>query len=189
MIHTKPYLLTHTNIPKPLHGVNPRSVLGKKWWDKTRREAYRRYDYHCAACGVHKSQAKKHQWLEGHENYDIDYDLGIIRVHNIEPLCHYCHNFIHSGKLAIDVKRGERKEWEAKAIIKHGFQILKDHDLKCFPRAYQLAKSWKQPTYGIKPYNIPISIVPWEDWRIVIEGIPYGPKFKTYDEWKKHYRC
>lgn len=38
----RPELLLHNNIPKPMHGVAPRVVLGQKWWDRERRECYER---------------------------------------------------------------------------------------------------------------------------------------------------
>ena len=71
-----PKYLTHPNIPKPLHGMNPRSILGKEWWDIKRREAYATHNYCCWACGIPKSKAKYHNWLEGHETYQINYKIG-----------------------------------------------------------------------------------------------------------------
>ena len=94
-----PEILSQPNIPQPLHGLSPRVINGDAWWNATRKEVYARYDYHCIACGVHKTEAQGPKWLEAHEVYDFDYAKGIATVKSIEPLCHYCHNFIHSGRL------------------------------------------------------------------------------------------
>jgi hypothetical protein len=61
------------NTPKPLHGMSPRSILGDEWWDKERIKAYRKFFNHCQACGVHKSDALYHRWLEAHEVFNFDY--------------------------------------------------------------------------------------------------------------------
>ena len=108
-----PELLTHPNIPKPLHGITPRDILGKAWWDQQRQIAYRERHYHCWACGVHKSQAAYYQWLEGHESYDIDYVHGIVTLREIVALCHACHSFIHIKPLPKVVvrKKGYTVEW------------------------------------------------------------------------------
>ena len=82
---TKPKILAHPNIPKPLHGISPRTIMGDDWWNKTRQEVYKKYDYHCIACGVAKEDAKKHQWLEAHEFWNINYETGICTVESIEP--------------------------------------------------------------------------------------------------------
>ena len=45
----QPEILLQPNIVNPLHGVNPRLIMGKGWWDRKRYEAYEKYDHHCDA--------------------------------------------------------------------------------------------------------------------------------------------
>lgn len=99
---TRPELLLHPTIPPPLHGLAPREVLGRSWWDVVRREAYEKYDDHCHACGTHISKALYHRTsspskfksLEAHEAYNIDYDTCTVNLEEIVALCHCCHNYI-----------------------------------------------------------------------------------------------
>lgn len=162
----RPEILLCANTVKPMHEVVPRAILGMDWWNKTRMEAYRSTNFHCIACGVYKGLAKEHQWLEGHELYRIDYPAG--RMYYIEtvPLCHYCHNYIHDGRLKALLQKGEIKEEKVKAIAAHGSEILNRAGL-----------------VHPKPYTGPIA--KWGDWRLVLFDKEYPPKYKTYDEWYK----
>lgn len=92
-----PELLLHPPIPWPLWGVNPRRIEGTKWWNKTRKEAFRKNNNCCHACGVHRLETKE-QWLEGHETYDIDYDAKTQTYMGTVGLCRLCHQFIHCGR-------------------------------------------------------------------------------------------
>lgn len=47
----EPVVLTHQNIPKPLHGLNPRTIKGQQWWDVAGKLADEGY---CIACGIAK---------------------------------------------------------------------------------------------------------------------------------------
>lgn len=183
----KPDILTHPNIPKPLHEVNPRNIMGKEKWDIVRQEVYKASDYHCVACGVAKADAKAHQWLEAHEYYSIDYENGRVEIDSLQPLCHYCHNFIHSGRLAMIIGK-EKTEQEVIDILEHGFKVLADNKLKCFPFTLQFAKSLGADTHGIKPApQTADSFADWENWRLVWDGKEYPPKYKTMEEWQKRY--
>lgn len=184
----KPEILCHLHIPKPLHGLSPRTIMGRGWWDETRQAVYASTDYHCAACGVHKSAAKERKWLEAHEFLNVDYKTGVCEIISIEPLCHYCHNFIHSGRLGIIIGT-EKSKQEVIEILEHGFKILAEHKLSCFPFTYDLAKQLKCKTFNVKPYEL-LESFPWEkgairwgDWKLIWMGKEYKSKFKSFDEW------
>jgi hypothetical protein len=187
LLQTKPQILCHPNIPKPLHGVAPRAIMGEEWWDKTRKEVYKRYSFHCIACGVWKPDAKKHQWLEAHEFYNINYSTGVVQIMSIEPLCHYCHNFIHSGRLESLIDKGEITPDEGKEILAHGFAILKKHKLKCFPGTLTLAEKIGAETFGVKAYREEPCGVSWKQWRLLWQNEFYHSKFKNYEEWEQFY--
>jgi len=164
---TRPELLLHPNIPKPLHGINPRTIIGEEWWDIQRHKAYKRNNYCCWACGVHKSRAKYHKWLEAHEYYIYDYVKGEAKLKFIVALCYSCHNFIHSGRLTAMQERCEISENKYKDIMTHGLKILKDAGLQ-------------------KPIP-PSSPAKWEDWHLRIGKKKYYSQFKNYEEWYEHY--
>ena len=184
----KPEVLTHPNVPKPLHGINPRTIFGNRWWNLKRKIVYASTDYHCCACGVHKSNAKKHQWLEAHEYFDIDYMTGVCEVKDIVPLCHYCHNFIHSGRLSMIMGKDKTVE-EVIDILEHGFKILSVHNLKCFYFTYNLATSLNANTYCVECYEINKNIhLDWLDYVLIFEGKKYRSKFDSKEEWIEFYK-
>ena len=187
MSNLKPEILTHPNIPKPLHGINPRTIMGQKWWDETRQKVYASNGYCCIACGVPKEMAYGPKWLEAHEYWNIDYMKGICEVVSIEPLCHYCHNFIHSGRLSmiVGIQKSERQVIE---ILEYGFKTLSNANLRCFPFTLELAKSLNAKTYGVKPYKVSLNPdIKWSDWKLLFMGKEYKSNFKNQDEWQEHY--
>ena len=190
----KPELLTHPNIPKPLHGTNPRSILGKEWWDKTRKEVYAKNDYHCMACGCHKSEDRFHNWLEAHESYDINYKTGKVKLNEIVALCHTCHNFIHSGRLQAMTASGETSIDKALYILKRGFAVLKANNLEPFwGTAYVFMEMASRPELDDRVYELKMKQdveieTDWSKWHIEIDGVNHYGKFKSIKDWAASYR-
>lgn len=164
----RPELLLLPNVPKPMHGTAPRIVLGRKWWDATRKAAYTATDLCCSACGVRKQQAKGHAWLEGHEHYEIDYKRGLMTYIETVALCHWCHNYIHSGRMKAMLDAGKLSHSKYASIIIHGDRVLQDAGLK-------------QP----KPHDGPMA--DWSKWRLVIDGRRYPGLFKCEADWVKYH--
>lgn len=194
-IITRPELLTHPNIPKPLHGLAPREVKGRTWWDKVRKEAYAEKGHHCWACGKHAKTEEKWNkpFLEAHENYFINYEEGYMEITEITALCHLCHAFIHSGRLSALFDTDQMPIPKAEYILKRGFKLLKDNNLTPFfgtarvyanlfdpstsPRAEELTE--QQSKSNIQQ--------DWTKWHLRLEGEKYYSKFKNLKEWSKHY--
>lgn len=165
---TRPELLRERNVPKPMHQVAPRVVLGQEWWDRERREAYRSTAYRCAACGVEARDAAEDRPLEAHEVYRVDYAAGRMVYVEAVPLCHYCHNFIHCGRLLIFLQKGWVTLAKYDAIMRHGRRVLR--------------------TAGLRPQGkLNVQMARWEDWRLVVYGKEYPPLFKSYSEWIAHF--
>ena len=184
----KPQILQHPHIPKPLHNISPRTINGQIWWDKIRQKVYEKYDYHCLACGVAKEDAKKHKWLEAHEFWQINYNTGICKVETIEPLCHYCHNFIHSGRLAM-ITGKEKSVEEVIEILEHGFKILSENKLDCFLFTLGLGNKLQCNTHNVKPYSLNENLeLKWTDYVLLYNNKEYRSKFKSFEDWKFFYK-
>ena len=163
----RPALLLHPNIPKPLHTMAPRTIKGKEWWDKKRQAAYEKANYYCMACGVHKTEAKYHNWLEAHECYEIDYKKGTATFIEVVALCHSCHAYIHLGRLSMLLAGNKISEKMAKDIIRHGDRLIKKNKLKHPPE--------------------PTVIADWADWLMIIGKKKYKGKFNSQDEWEEYF--
>lgn len=170
----RPEVLLCQNTPKPMHGVVPREILGSKWWNQTRQAAYKSTDFHCIACGVHKSCAKNRQWLEGHELYEVDYAKGRQVYIETIPLCHFCHNYIHDGRLQMLLQSGKLHQAKFVAIIQHGDDVLARVGLV---RPNHVERE-------VIILNQCGTIAEWSNWRLVLNNKLYPPKYKTYDEWE-----
>jgi hypothetical protein len=183
----RPAILSSPNIPKPLHGLNPRTIMGAEAWDALRKKVYASTQFHCAACGVHKSEAKKHRWLEAHETYDIDYAKGIATLTEIVPLCHYCHNFIHSGRLRMLARSKDISAQDVREIMAHGVAVLRPQRLAIFPGTKELCALVSVDTSDLPQTPTPRKMAPWEKWVMRWNGKEYRGQFRTMADWQRAY--
>jgi hypothetical protein len=169
--------------------------MGRKWWDEKRQAAYAANDFHCWACGVHKSVALVRNCLEAHESYDINYDRGLVRLQEIVALCHFCHNFIHSGRLWAILRKGEISGDRFVAVMAHGFRVLRESGVS--PWWYTI-QNWirheyalpEDEAFGLVAHLIPeeeYSAARWDLWRLEIDGQSFGPAHESHRHWKDHY--
>lgn len=190
-----PEVLTCENVPKALHGVAPRTILGNKWWNEKRQEVYASNDYKCLACDTPKEDAFRKQ-LHAHEWYNINYKTGEVTVRDIVPVCPTCHDFIHSGRLLkTGLIEGRYQPSTVKMIMERGCYLLMSNDLKpswstcvnldemCF--YIEIEKNvvtWVKTHYPKEP-----EACEWEEWHYLIEGEKHYGQFKSYDDWAAHY--
>jgi hypothetical protein len=143
-------------------------VLGQKWWNQTRQAAYESTSFHCVVCSIWKGDAEYRQWLEAHECYSVDYKAGKMTYIETVPLCHLCHNSIHSGRLLALLEKGQITHTKYIAVLRHKERILKESGL-VLPPEY------------LGPF------APWGSWRLVLFGKEYPPRFATREEWQSEF--
>lgn len=123
-LFVRPKLLAHPHIPSALAGVNPRTIKGQAWWDVVRRKAYAENNHCCWACGAAAGENKDHPALEAHETYDTNYREALMVFKEVVALCHMCHSFIHSGRLAIMGALGKVSRKYARHLIDTRMELL-----------------------------------------------------------------
>jgi len=187
MFESRPELLSSPNIPKPLHGLNPRTIMGRSAWDVKRQEVYKSTEFHCAACGVHKTRAKKHKWLEAHEIFDIDYKKQRATIVEIVPLCHFCHAFIHSGLTRVRARNKDITAQEVRDIMQHGVSVLESCDGAVFLGTSELCQLVGVDCSMLPSIPLASHGGSWGGWRMVWSGKEYRGKFPTFKHWQRHY--
>lgn len=172
---TRPELLYHPPIPAPLHGINPRTIMGQKEWDVVRREVYAKNNDCCWACGVHRSVAPVKKWLEAHELYDIDYKKGRMRLIEIVALCRLCHNYVHITRLRALADKGRVSLKYYNRVLAHGQDILRRTHAQPW-------YDWQKALSDLAKYK-----VPWNSWYLEYNGRKYRSQFKGPDDWVAYY--
>lgn len=174
---TRPELLYHPPLPLPMHGVNPRTIMGKAQWDILRRKVFEKNNDCCWACGVHNDNAEPKPRLEAHELYDINYVEGRMELREIVGLCPMCHMYIHRRRLLSLVQKGKRQASLYDAVYAHGQAVLHSKG--------ERAKPWYDPSKINE--QIAKSSVKWRDWYLVFMGKKYRSRFKDFDEHARYY--
>lgn len=176
----KPELLLCPRTPEPLHGLVPRNILGPAWWNKTRKESYESTNQHCEACGVHKSNAKSKKWLEGHELYDIDYQKGLSVYVRTVPLCHYCHNYIHCGRMWTLLNQGRLNHYKYSAILNHGDTVLSKVGL--------VKPSIEEQNRQLTLMRMNGEYADWKYWRLSLFGVEYPSLYKSEKDYIQYWK-
>ena len=186
----RPELLLHPNIPKPLHGLAPRTILGKEWWDKVRNKTVNRQGNHCAACGVPATRAAHRRYLEAHELYHIDYDRAFALYNGTVALCNSCHAYIHCGRLNHLYSKGLDTEWVL-AVLEHGRRLLKQSDLEPTDTqqySYSAIRGLPlDPDVMTRLQELDREAPAWSAWRLLLGDKEYYSKFKDHEEWEEYY--
>ncbi|MFX4299996.1 hypothetical protein [Pseudosulfitobacter pseudonitzschiae] len=181
-----PEILEQPLIPPPLHGLNPRNIMGRTAWDILRKEIYARHGYTCAACGVYSRRAILKRGLEAHERYEIDYPGKRMVVTGMEPLCHACHCFVHSGLLEVRLAKRQVSAETVAIILGHGSGVLKGSGGKMPPGADLLCRKLKLK-HDLKVQRHPPRLT-WPGWVLEWEGETYPSLYPSEAAWKKAMR-
>jgi len=173
--HPDPTVLLAPSVIKPLHGQNPRTILGQEWWDIERRRAYRSTGHLCLACGMGKTR------LEAHEEYSIDFFLFRYTYIRAIPLCHWCHSYIHIGRLGALMERRRVSPVEYLDVKEHGDRLLREAGLNKQAHINKICSGNIQSFF-------PEETGTWGKWHLFLDGRPYYSRFKNVDEWSRFYR-
>lgn len=190
-------LITMPNIPKPLHGLPPRKIMGTTKWDAMRKRCYFDADYKCEICGCSPSKGNLH----AHELYEIDYLSGESLFKRCIAICREDHDFIHSGRLITLYKEGNPlypKSYVLR-VLEKGFSLINSYNekseekLRVFDTIVEFLKvpeleqevSALIKKYDIKFYRAPKRGAKWSDWRLVWNGKEYFTPYAGHEEWKE----
>ena len=146
-------VLTQTILPKSLHGINPRTIMGQAKWDKIKKAKLLEADHHCMACDEYVPHVAGN-YLECHEVYTIDLEKKEFQLADIVCLCKRCHEYIHRARLKRLVAEGVITQEYYDSVIERGNALL---------HANNLVKN-----------DLPKNEINNPDWYLLYEGKKYS---------------
>lgn len=192
-------LVAMPNIPRPLHTVNPRSLLGASTWNHMRRGCYARANNTCEICGNEPENLRNRH---AHEVYEIDYKNGTARFVRVVCLCSLCHlGCIHTGR-ALTLWKNHNPLCPTQLLLdgaEHAFKIISEYnkdnpgaDLRAYSTFLDYLKHDElKPTmeklidkYDIKFYTVEEDLVEWKDWKLLIGDREYPTPYASKSEWQ-----
>ena len=193
-------LIAMPNIPKPLHGVNPRTLLGPCNWNKMRKACYAAADDTCEICGA-KPENLRHR--HGHEVYEISYSQGTAKFVRVFCVCSLCHlACIHTGR-AITLWKQDNPLYPTEFLLQgaeHAFKIISEYnkdnpkaDLRAYSTFLEYLKydELREPMeklinkYNIKFYTEVTDMVDWGNWKLIIDDKEYYTPYKNEKDWEE----
>lgn len=190
-------LLTMPNIPKPLHELCPRNIMGEQGWKQYRLNCIKHAKYVCEICGKKLTYGAK-----SHELYTYSYLTGTAVFQRCVCLCSTCHDGIHSGHSITRFKRGEISKEHLLAIIENAFRIIWEYNCdhanqeplrlyKSFSDCLKVPEIHDEVAALIKKYDIKFYkeddryAARWREWHLFYGNQSYSTRFKSYDSWDK----
>lgn len=192
-------LIAMPNIPRPLHGVNPRTILGTQTWNHMRRACYANANDTCEICGCKPENLRRRH---GHEVYEIDYAHGTAKFVRVFCVCSLCHlGCIHTGR-ALTLWKHHNPLYPTEFLLQgaeHAFSIIssynRDHpgaDLRAYATFLDYLKydGLREPMeklinkYNISFYSEVEDMVDWGDWKLIIGENEYPTPYANKEEWK-----
>ena len=194
-------LITMPNIPKPTHGLAPRTLLGAKTWNYMRKYCYAKAGDTCEICGD-KPENLRHR--HAHEVYSIDWEKGEVKFIRAFCVCALDHlGAIHTGRAITLYKQGNPlypKEFLLQGA-EHAFKIISEYN-KDYPntdlRAYATFLEYLKVDDLYEPmielidkYNIkfyledPKKMADWGEWKLIIKDNEYPTPYHDEHEWKE----
>ena len=100
-------------VPQSLWYLNPRTAMGRKEWDKLRKEIYAKYGHRCGVCGA---QGR----LNCHERWSYDDEAHVQTLVGFIALCDWCHHVKHIGLAGILAMDGKL---DYERVIQHFLEV------------------------------------------------------------------
>ena len=190
-------LLTMPNVPRPLHGLPPRKIMGDSTWNHVRKRCYFNAGYKCEICGIDPPKGQ----LAAHELYSYDYKDGVGKFERCIAICKRDHDFIHSGRLITMYKNGNPLYPKSYllSVVEKGFKLIHDYNaehrnkkpLKAYATFLEYLKVPEIASeiqalidkYDIRFYTEPKRIAKWGDWKLLFGNKEYPTPYADQGEW------